>query len=460
MMHYTNIERVYLIGIGGIGMSAVARYFKSVGKDIAGYDHTPAPLTDMLRSEGMNIHFRDDTSLIPEPFKNKKGTLIIYTPAIPATHSELVYFREKGFDVLKRSQVLGKILEQHTSIAIAGTHGKTTISSMTAHIFVHSGTFCNAFLGGIAKNFESNFVLNRSSDFYIAEADEFDRSFLSLFPDYAVVSSMDDDHLDIYGERKNLIASFTQFVNQIKPSGVLVLKKGVEITAKDNIRVLRYALEEKCDYYAFNISPDGLYNKFSIHTPSGDFTDINPGVPGKLNVENAVAAFAIAHQAGIAPALIINSLKDFKGVTRRFDIRLENKNTIYIDDYAHHPEELRAFITSVKERLPGKQITGIFQPHLYTRTRDLAAGFSETLSLLDNVILLNIYPAREKPIPGITSEIILNHLTNTGKKLLCAKEELLGVIEKMNPEALLTMGAGDIDRLVEPLRDLLIRINE
>ena len=457
-MKEVDIHRVYFLGIGGIGMSALARYFKSKGKEVAGYDRTSTPLTDKLGREGIDIHFRDDISIIPDIYRSTLNTLIVYTPAIPVSNSEYKYFVENGYHVLKRAKVLGKIMEMHKAIAVAGTHGKTTISSMITQIFTHSGIACNAFLGGIAKNFNSNLVLDRKSDYFIAEADEFDRSFLTLFPDYAVVSSLDDDHLDVYGERKNMVASFNQFISQVKPKGVLILKNGLDLKIPPGRNVFRYALTDKCDYYAFDIVRKGMYNKFSIHTPDGDYTKIELGVHGMLNIENAIAAWAISQQAGIAINAIRRALQNFQGVIRRFDIMINNETTLFIDDYAHHPEELRAFITSVREIVPGKVITGIFQPHLYSRTRDFAAGFSQSLSLLDNVVLLDIYPAREQPIPGVSSKLIYEGLTNKGLKINCSKGQVFKVVEELKPGVLLTMGAGDIDQIVEPLKELLIRM--
>lgn len=457
-MKMTDIHRVYFIGIGGIGMSALARYFLSEGKAVAGYDRAITTLSDQLMMEGIEVHFADDKNLIPQAFRTKENTMVIYTPAIPASHPEFLYFKENGYEMLKRSQVLGRIMENHTTIAIAGTHGKTTISSMIAHIFKSSGTGCNAFLGGIARNFGSNLVLDKNSDFYIAEADEFDRSFLTLFPDFAVVSAVDDDHMDVYRERKNLVASFNTFISQIRPGGVLILKNSVDLAPPEGIKVYRYTLQDPCDYYAFDIKRKGFCYQFNLHTPSGNIHGFETNVWGRLNVENAVAAVAIALQAGIEPDAIKLAVKSYQGVIRRFDIRVNNDNALFIDDYAHHPEELRAFITSVREIIPGKHITGVFQPHLYSRTKDLTDGFAESLSLLDDVILLDIYPAREEPLPGVSSEMILNKLHNPGQRILSSKARLLELIGEMKPEVLLFMGAGDIDQLVEPAGKLLMKI--
>ncbi|MCB8995008.1 MAG: UDP-N-acetylmuramate--L-alanine ligase [Bacteroidales bacterium] len=450
-----DIHKVYFIGIGGIGMSALARYFKVQGKIVAGYDRTSTPLTDQLQREGIDIHFVDDISLIPESCKTKENCLIVYTPAVPKEHTEYQYFLSQGFQLVKRSQLLGQIMENHMGIAIAGTHGKTTISSMIAHIFKHSGTSCNAFLGGITRNYNSNLLLDPESDYFIAEADEFDRSFLTLFPEMAVISAVDDDHLDIYRERKNLLAAFSQFAAQIKKTGVLIAKKGIEIEFPENTKTLFYSLEEQADYYASGLKKEGLFNRFDIHAGEEVFLDFILGVHGKLNIENAVAAFAIAHQCGINPEKIRLALSGYKGVKRRFEIILHNEDVLFIDDYAHHPEELKAFILSVRDAVPGKRIAGIFQPHLYTRTRDFAAGFSKSLSLLDDVILLDVYPAREEPIAGINSTLILDKLRNKGERILCSKAQISRVIEELKPGVLLSMGAGDIDQMVDPIKEVL-----
>ena len=458
-MKLNEVKKIYFLGIGGIGMSALARYFLALGKDVAGYDRTSTSLTDQLIREGINIHFQDDLSLVPEIYKSKGDTLIVYTPAVPVSHTELRYFLEENFSILKRSEILGIIMQNHKGIAVAGTHGKTTISSMIAHIFKHSGIFCNAFLGGIARNYNSNILLDSGSDYFIAEADEFDRSFLTLFPDMAVISAVDDDHLDIYGERKNLLAAFQQFAAQIKKNGVLVVKKNIELVNPDGVRIFTYSLNEKSDYYASNFRKEGLFNRFDINAGKEVFKDIILGVHGVLNIENAVAAFAIAHQAGISTDKIRLALAEYIGVKRRFEIILHTQKVLFIDDYAHHPEELKAFINSVRDAIPEARITGIFQPHLYTRTRDFTEGFSKSLSLLDDVILLDIYPAREEPINGVNSRIIFEKLSNKGEKILCTKTQLLKVIEELNPKVLLSMGAGDIDLLVSPLKELLIRMN-
>ncbi len=453
------VRNVYFLGIGGIGMSALARYFLSQGKKVAGYDRTSTPLTDQLVREGMDVHFQDGVSFIPEIFRKKGDTLVVYTPAVPNTHSEFRYFSDQGFTLMKRSQVLGIIMENHKGIAVAGTHGKTTISSMIAHIFRHSGKTCNAFLGGITRNYNTNLLLDSSSDYFIAEADEFDRSFLTLFPDMAVISAIDDDHLDIYGDRSHLLAAFNQFAAQIKKGGVLIAKKDIELQKPEGIKIFSYSLNEKADYHALDFRKEGLFNRFNIYAKGEVFKDFILNVHGNLNIENAIAAFAIAHLSGISVEKIRLALSEYSGVKRRFEIILQTEKVLFIDDYAHHPEELKAFINSVRDAVPGKRISGIFQPHLYTRTRDFATAFSQSLSLLDDVILLEIYPAREEPITGVNSAMIFDKLRNKGEKILCSKSQIYKVVEEMNPSVLLCMGAGDIDQIVDPIKELLIRIN-
>ncbi len=457
-MNPGEVNSVYFLGVGGIGMSALARYFLSQGKSVAGYDRTSTPLTDQLSREGADIHFEENLARIPLKFRRKEDTLVVYTPAVPADHSELRWFRDSSFTLMKRSQVLGLIMEGHRGIAVAGTHGKTTISSMIAHIFRDSGTGCNAFLGGITRNYGTNLLLDPASDHFIAEADEFDRSFLTLFPQTAVISAVDDDHLDIYGDRKNLLEAFNRFASQLKPGGTLIVKKGIELKYPDNRKILSYSLREKADFYASGFRKEGMFTRFDLHFEGKTEEGMILGVPGLLNIENSVAAFAVAHSCGIPAARIRKALESYCGVKRRFEIVLNTPQILFIDDYAHHPEELRAFISSVRDALPGKRIAGVFQPHLYTRTRDFAAGFSESLSLLDDVIMLDIYPAREEPIKGISSKIIFDRLTAPGEKILCTKSQLLRVIEELRPEVLLTMGAGDIDQMTGPLEELLLRM--
>ncbi len=450
-MIWKNLDSVYFVGIGGIGMSALARFFQSHGKNVAGYDRTSTSLTDQLIREGIGIHFVDKPAMIPSACKDPERTLVIYTPAVPEQCNELQYFRNRGFRVIKRSVALGEVFNAGHGIAVAGTHGKTSVSTMLAFIMSKSLNGCNAFLGGISKNFSSNLVVHPTADTIIAEADEYDRSFLALHPDIAVITSIDEDHLDIYGSKENLIAGFSQFIRQIDEKGKLVLKAGIMIGVPDHLDVFTYSVDDTtADYHIVKmVLTAGRYH-FTVKTPKNIF-EATLGVPGLLNVENALAAIAVADQSGILLEQISSALKEFSGVRRRFDVQVMRENRIYIDDYAHHPEELRAFITSVREIFPGKRITGVFQPHLYSRTRDFAAGFGSSLSLLDELILLNIYPAREEPLPGVTSEIIFREVT-LNEKVLIGEEQLLQVLDERDPEVLLTMGAGDIDRMVEPLK--------
>jgi len=455
MSGLSNIQRVYLAGIGGIGMSALARYFHSLGVKVEGYDRTQTEITSRLMEEGINIHFDDDVNLICDDFKNVPGTLVIYTPAIPKDHRELNYFLKKGFEVLKRSQALGRIAADMHCIAVAGTHGKTTISTMIAHLLHEADVPCNAFLGGISKNLDSNLLLHKNANKVVVEADEYDRSFLALFPEIAVVSSADADHLDIYGDHNSLKESFGSFVSQIKRNGCLILKKGVEIPVTENTEILTYSLDEEADFYALNIKNTRFRYRFDLRTPDGMIKNLNLGVYGRVNLENAVAALAVAVKLGVDSDKLRKGLENYKGVWRRFDVQIDREDLIFIDDYAHHPAEIKAFVGSVKEALPGKRICGVFQPHLYSRTRDFALGFAESLSMLHDVVLLDIYPAREKPIEGVSSELILKQLKNMGERRLSSKDELINTIDSLHPEVLLTMGAGDIDKLVKPLKSHL-----
>jgi UDP-N-acetylmuramate--alanine ligase len=449
-MDFSKINNVYLVGIGGIGMSALARYFKTLGMFVAGYDKTATTLTDQLIAEGIDVHFEDKLSLIPSQiYSEKENTLIIYTPAVPNYHYEFNYFKEREYMLMKRAEVLGVIFSNRKGIAVAGTHGKTTTSTMLAHLLKQSAVDCSAFLGGISKNYSSNLLLSDKSDIVVAEADEFDRSFLRLYPHLAIVTSVDADHLDIYGTHEEVIKSFNQFTQQISENGYLIYKKGISLSLEgmNDVQVYTYSVGEVADFYPTNIRLfNGLYS-FDIQTPMGLINDLTLGVSGKMNLENSIAAIAAALILEVKPAELRASLASFAGVKRRFETHVNNKNFVYIDDYAHHPEELKACVNSAKDVFPGKKITGIFQPHLFTRTRDFADGFAESLSLFDSVILLEIYPARELPIPGITSEIIFDKLTCTNKTL-CTKDQLMEVLKKHRPEVLITVGAGDIDKFV------------
>jgi len=445
-------------------MSAIARYYKRRGGNVSGYDRSSGEMTDALKNEGIDIHFEDNIDLIPDSIKNGKGkddTIVIYTPAVPTKNKELDYFKSKGYRVYKRAEVLGNITKNMRTIAVAGTHGKTTVSSMIAHILKRSKFDCSAFLGGIAKNYNSNLLLSDKSKYVVVEADEYDRSFLHLYPDTAVITSLDPDHLDIYGDESNIRNTFLKFTEQIQPNGKLVIKDNVNINVSDNhhYQYFTYSSGSKADFYPENILlEDGLF-RFDIVTPSGRLEQIISGFPGKINIENTVAAVAVAYLTGVSDDEIRDALKDFKGNRRRFDFRIKTDRLIYIDDYAHHPAEIRACIDSVRELYPGRKITGIFQPHLYTRTRDLLDGFVKSLEGLDELILLDIYPAREQKIEGVSSKIILDKVS-IKEKILCSGDEALEIIKNNEPEILLTLGAGDIDQLVEPIEDILKKLQD
>lgn len=452
-MIWTNLNSVYFIGAGGIGMSALARYFVSQGKQVAGYDRVSTPLTDQLSREGVEICFEDRSVLIPEVFRNPDRTLVIYTPAVPKDHQQLNYFRKHGFRVFKRSAALGDIFNAGRGVGIAGTHGKTSISTMLAHIVHKSKLGCNAFLGGICKNTGSNFYLDPVSSLIVAEADEFDRSFLALFPEIAVVSSMDADHLDIYHSEENIHKGFESYIAQIEEKGTLIYKYGLSPKIPDYLETYTYSLKEpRSDYYAIEMAPWGLGTKFSMQTPDGIIPGIRLRLPGRLNVENAVAAIAVAHRLGLSPETIALNLSDYQGVERRFDVQVHNEKRIYIDDYAHHPEEIRAFLTSVKHLFPGKKLTGIFQPHLFSRTKDFADQFAESLGLLDVLILMDIYPAREEPVPGVSSSLIFDQV-KMEEKYLVSREQVMKVLLEQEPGLLVSMGAGDINQFVSPIKN-------
>ena len=443
------MKNVYFIGIGGIGMSAIARYYNVKGYAVSGYDKTPSPLTHALEDEGIGVHYTDDISFIPE---DKEETLVVYTPAIPKDMGELVYVQENGYRVIKRSRILGEIATGQRCMAVAGTHGKTTTSTLVSHLFTDSGEGCSAFLGGISKNYDSN-LLTHSNDVIVAEADEFDRSFLQLFPEIAVITSMDADHLDIYGDEAHIVEAFKEFASQV--SGTVIVKHGLDITPKDTkAKIYTYAYDNpEADFYA---EPMGN-GRFNLHYPGGVIEDCVVGIPGWVNIENGVGASAIGLTYGLDPQKIRKALASFSGVKRRFDMQVNLNGLVYIDDYAHHPNEIAAAISSIKGRYPEYRYTAIFQPHLYTRTRDFADEFAEALSLADRVILLDIYPAREEPIPGVTSEIIFKGIT-APEKILMKKEELLEYLQGQSLEGrelFITLGAGDIDRLVGPIGKLL-----
>lgn len=451
MIDLRTIQKIYFIGIGGIGMSALARYFKTQGKSVSGYDRTETTLTKQLVSEGIPVHYDEDLSKAPQD-----AGLIIYTPAVPAEHAELAFYRDNNYPLYKRSDVLGLITNSSFNICVAGTHGKTTISTMIAHILRHSGYGCNAFLGGISVNYNTNFWSD-ANNVCVVEADEYDRSFLKLSPDIAIITAMDADHLDIYGTEEAMQEAFIEFSGKLKPGGLLLsrfgIKRSSELQAGDH---KTYSVQnDSADIYGANIRlRDGSY-EFDLMMKDAMIDNVNLNMGGMHNVENSIAAMAVAHKLNIAPSKIKAAVADFKGVKRRFEYVIKNKELVFIDDYAHHPEELRALITGAKALFSGKRCTVVFQPHLYSRTRDLAKEFGEVLDLADEVILLPIYPARELPIEGVSSNMVLHRMYNDNAHMM-DKDELLAWLKTHEVELFITAGAGDIDTLVEPLKKILL----
>lgn len=449
----SEFNKAYFIGIGGIGMSALARYFNMLGWEVAGYDKTPSPLTDELQKEGVDVHFDDLGPSIPAQFKDKSSTLVIYTPAIPKNMGELLFFQHGEAHLFKRSEVLGLITRQSKGLGVAGTHGKTTTSSMLAHILNGSHLGCNAFLGGIASNFNSNLVLNEKSEYTVVEADEFDRSFLKLSPFASIVTSTDPDHLDIYGDATYFKDGFKEYAALVDSSGIVIQKEGLDLVSQCPTKT--YSIDSQtADYEGYDLRFEDGFFIMDVRTPEGKILNVELGIPGIHNAENAVACIALCQFLGLSEDEIRNGLKTFKGVKRRFEYKIRKKDLIYIDDYAHHPTEIKALVSSVRLLYPDKKITGVFQPHLFSRTRDFFEGFVKELSQLDEVILLPIYPAREEPIDGVTSDEILKNLTCSEKALLSPKE----TIERLSDHksgVILTIGAGDIDRIVEPLTEQL-----
>ncbi len=456
----------YFLGIGGIGMSAIARFFKLGGHNVSGYDRTESPLTRQLESEGIAIHYDDNPDLIPDNLD-----LVIYTPAVPKETREFQYCIQKGFEMKKRSQVLGELTRGKKCIAVAGSHGKTTTSAMIAYLLSKSDIGCSAFLGGISKNFDSNLLVNNDSEYVVVEADEYDRSFLQLHPFFSVITATDPDHLDIYGTHEKLIEAFQQFANQTNPDGALFLKEGLaehnhnhkeeeeehehHLHISEEIKTYTYSARSiEPDYYAINVRNYNGNIFFDLRTPDKVLYDIELQNSCLYNVENAVAAAAVALHCGLDEYQLRHGLKTFAGIKRRFDVRIKTKDLVYIDDYAHHPKEISATIESIKYLYPDKRIVGIFQPHLYSRTRDLADDFVEALKPLDEVILMPIYPAREKPIPGVSSGMILRKM-ETMNKYLCSAEQVPDLVEALCPDVVVTMGAGDIDRIVPVLEQRL-----
>lgn len=455
-MNIHTIKSVYFIGAGGIGMSALVRFFLSKGKDVSGYDRTPTELTERLNQEGASIHYEDNVKLIPQNFMDKETTLIVYTPAVPDSHTELTFFREHGFNIMKRSQVLGMLTKTGKGLCVAGTHGKTTTSTMAAHLLHQSHVGCNAFLGGISKNYDTNLLLSDTSDYIVIEADEFDRSFHWLTPYASVITATDADHLDIYGTKEAYLESFQHYTTLIQPSGALILHEGLELQPKLQKGVRQYTYsKDSGDFHAANIRIGGGEIFFDLVSPFGNIQDIQLGVPVLINIENGIAAMALAQLSGANAEEIKHGMASFKGVDRRFDFKIKNDRIAFLSDYAHHPEEIRQSILSLRALYPDKKLTAIFQPHLYSRTADFYKEFADSLSLLDEVILTEIYPAREKPIPGVTSKLIYDNLRPGIEKSICRKEDLLSLLPQKSLDVLIVLGAGDLNDYVPQITDIL-----
>ena len=454
MIEFKNIEGIYFVGIGGIGMSALALYIAKGGYTIAGYDRSESRITHSLIENGCKVTYEDDSNILPYLFRktaDKNKVIIVYTPAIPAENKIISFFRNNGYLIFKRSEILGEISGNTDTLAVAGTHGKTTVSTMIAHLLKQSHVDCSAFLGGISKNYDSNLLLG-DSRYTVMEADEFDRSFHRLKPLIAVVTSLDADHLDIYGDQATMIKAYNEFCGKIRNGGNLIVNRRIrkDIIVPEGVSCLTYGLNNEADYHSSDIKHCKDYYSFNFNSPSAIIEDLHFAFPGIINIENFTAAIAVALMCGVTEQEIRKGVLLFQGVRRRFDIRINLPGLAYVDDYAHHPEEIRACITCVKEFFTGRKITGIFQPHLFSRTRDHADGFARILDELDEAILLPIYPAREKPIEGVTSELIFNKMRSDKKRLL-AKEDIPGKLDIKNLDVLLTIGAGDIDTLVEPI---------
>lgn len=449
-------NRYFFLGIGGIGMSALARYFKTKGFEVAGYDRSETKLTQDLATEGIQVIYNQDVNHIPAEYMNPKSTLIIVTPAIPEEHSQLQYFKENNFIIQKRAQVLGDITRQSKGICVAGTHGKTTTSTIAAHLLYQSQVTCSAFLGGISNNYNTNLLLSKDSNYVVIEADEYDRSFHQLSPYMAVITSADADHLDIYETADAFRESFEHFTSLIRPGGALIMRKGIDIKPRlqKGVKVYTYSMNDGGDFSAENIKVGKGEIKFDFVTPTDRINDVRLGVPVMINVENSVAAMALAWLNGVTAEELRVGISSFSGIYRRFNIVYKSDSVVYMDDYAHHPSELNASISSIRALYPDRKITGIFQPHLYTRTRDFAADFASALSKLDELILLDIYPARELPIEGVSSDIILRNVT-LEHKTLCSKENLLTLLKEKDLDVLVTFGAGDIDKFVPLIKKQL-----
>lgn len=450
------IKSIYFIGAGGIGMSALERYYLRSGLTVAGYDKTPSPLTDSLISEGADLHFEENPDLIPDTCRQPDSTLVVYTPAIPADHKELAWFRHNGFEVKKRAYVLGQLTRERKGLCIAGTHGKTSTSAMLAHLLHQSHIGCNAFLGGITKNYGTNYLLNTDSPYVVIEADEFDRSFHELRPYATAITSTDPDHLDIYGTKEAYLESFRHYTSLIAPNGALVVHRGLEMTEslQDGVRRYDYARTEG-DFHAENIRIGEGRIIFDFVSPFENIANVELGVPVSVNIENGIAAMALAQIAGATAEEIRTGMASFEGVDRRFDFQLKTDKIVFLSDYAHHPEEIRKSLESLREVFAGRKLTAIFQPHLYSRTRDFYKAFAESLSLLDELILLDIYPARELPIEGVSSQLIFDHVAPTVKKRMATRAELPAIVAQEDMDVLVVLGAGDVDTDVPMLADLL-----
>jgi len=455
-MDINTLKSVYFIGAGGIGMSALVRYFLSKGKKVGGYDRTPSELTQKLIEEGADIHYEEAVNLISDDFLDVTSTLIIYTPAIPENHAELQYFRSHGFSIQKRSQVLGMLTRSCKGLCAAGTHGKTTTSTMTAHLLHQSSVGCDAFLGGISKNYGTNLLLSDNSEYVVIEADEFDRSFHWLTPYATVITATDADHLDIYGTEEAYLESFNHYTSLIQPGGALIMRQGIHLSPRlqEGVKLYTYSTEEG-DFHAENIRIGSGEIFFDYVSPLGNIKDIQLGVPVAINIENGIAAMALAQLSGVTPEEIKAGMASFQGVDRRFDFKVKTDKVVYLSDYAHHPEEIKQSILSMRSLYADKKLTGVFQPHLYSRTRDFYREFADSLSLLDEVILTEIYPARELPIEGVSSRLIYDHLRPGIEKSLCRKEEIVQTLRDKKIEVLITLGAGDIENYAGPISEML-----
>lgn len=455
-MNIETIQSVYFVGAGGIGMSSLIRYFLSLGKRVAGYDRTPSELTARLVEEGTVIHYEEDVNQIPEWCRDAATTLIVYTPAIPNEHAELNYFRTNGFEIHKRAQVLGIITRSSKALCVAGTHGKTTTSTMAAHLLQQSHVGCTAFLGGISKNYGTNLLLSQESPYTVIEADEFDRSFHWLSPYMSVITATDPDHLDIYGTQEAYLESFRHYTTLIQPGGALILHEGLALQpdVQSGVKVYTYSRDHG-DFHAENIRIGGGDIYVDFVAPDTRICDVQLGVPVSINIDNGVAAMALAHLNGVTDEEIKRGMASFRGVDRRFDFKLKTDRIVFLSDYAHHPAEIAQSVRSIRELYQDKKITAIFQPHLYTRTRDFYHEFADSLSLLDEVILTDIYPAREEPIPGVNSQLIYDQLRPGIEKCLCRKEDVLALLETKDIEVLIVLGAGDMDNYVPQITRLL-----